>query len=232
MSDSENSFDSPRRNPRTEAIEARAGRALQRDFWHERILTPMGTLSRRALAVLAVGLVLTCAFLGVMINLLLTTLPQPPRLPVGDATTVMTHIHANYSGNKDAAFVPFQPEAFTVWRYDNAQTFSVVLPNGLRRPVVVASYTNPDDLRNDYLAHTAPSQETRRIPSVISRLGNLVAEMRTTDAYNPEWRAIYLSNLMLLASPEISRADWEELQSHFLSIVAATQREAIPTPTP
>ncbi len=221
--------ESPRAQ-RAAEIEARAGQGLRREYWLQNIPTPLGGISRRAVVYTLLGLVMTCGLLTLVIYSVLLSLPQPSPLPTGDAATVMTHVHANFNGNKADTFARFAPPDGQTWQFDNAQAFFFTDVSGARQQVVVASYGDLDTLRNEYLAYSSPLQGVGQGASI--RTGNVAAEFRATRAYAPRWRALRLSNLMLLATPNINEADWEQLQSHFLSIVGAAQREAIPTATP
>jgi hypothetical protein len=212
-------------------IEAQAGAAYTRDFWLSMVRTPVGLLSRRSLAFLAIGIVALLALYGFLIWNRLTAIPAPQALPMGDANTVMTHVYANFSGSKDGRFELFFPPSSDLWLFLDAYMFSWRDSNGTPQQVVIASYGNPLQLQTDYYAYTRTINFDRR-QEAVAALRELEVENRGSSAYGGLWRGFYVGNILLLMSPSTPDSAQQELISHVLSIMGANQRDVIPSPTP
>jgi len=215
-------------NPRS--LESLAGVGLRRPYWVDIIDTPLGKLSRRAISLTALGMLLVCLVLAFAAWWRITSIPAAVVLPFGDAQTVMTHTHANFSApSKDAAFAPFYPSGN--WRFTDAYTFGWLDASGGQQQAIILSYARVSDLLVDYNTYTR-SVERDEQSKALARNPDVVLETRSKPEYGSEWRGLRAGNVLLLMSPGTNAADQQELSSHFISIMAANHREVIPTPTP
>lgn len=215
-------------------IEARAGRALQRDYWTSLIETPIGKFSLRSLIILGVGLVATCLILALSAQFIITSAGSDNELqalPTTDAQTVMQHIHANFSGDKSPEFTQFFPSLEEVWNFNSAFQFQWTDADGDVHIVMVASYPNSDAQVIDYVAATA-NRSTAGLPEVRFRSEGVRADHRNLPQFDGEWRAFRISNITVYLSAGTSLAAQQEIMSHTVSIVGAGHRDAIPTATP
>jgi hypothetical protein len=221
-----------RREQAAREIEGQAGLALQARFWRERVMTPFGEFSRRALFLLALGLVLTCGFYSLLIYLRLQSLPAVVTLPPADAQTLMTHVHANFAGQKDEAFSPFIPEsALEVWRFESAYRFTWRDQAQNEYVVMLLTYANYENMSDDFLLHTRWIRAGGHGEAIFTNPA-LVAEFRDRQAYGGDWKGLNLGNAIILLSANTPPAASQELYSHFVSITASNHREAVPTATP
>jgi hypothetical protein len=213
-------------------IEAQAGKALSRDFWKQIIRTPLGEMHRTTFYVLMGIVIASYVFLAVVALLQISAVPDVVILPRGDAQTVMTHVHANFSApSKEATFSPFVPLPTETWRFRQAYTFRWTSAEGLTQRVIIADYDDPFILKNEYLSKTV-SVNFENQTQAMRFDDRLNVEQRTLSAFGGEFRAVRLSNLLLLVDDEVSEADFQELLGHFVSITAAEHRDFIPSPTP
>ena len=212
-------------------IEARAGAGLKRDYWVEIVDSPFGKLSRRAVMATSFGTVLWCLVTSIAMLWRLSTPPGVQELPLNDARTVMTHVYANFNGNKSANFEPFVPREGETWRFTEAYTFTWQDQNGETQRAVIASYPAPETAFGDYVNYTRATS-TDRHNEAVARSRETVIEARDKPQYASLWRGLRINNILLLISPGVQEADLQQLFSHVISITAAEQRDIIPTATP
>lgn len=212
-------------------IEAKAGVGLTREYWTQTIHTPLGLLSRRAILLTILGLLLTCIVFVGAISWRLRDIPEVVILPYGDARTVMIHIHANFSGAKDPQIQPFFAPAGENWFFTDAYTFFWLDASGKRQQVVVLSYPDSSAAETDYYTRIRLLSTVNQNQTVY-RSPNMIAELSSLPTRDSQWKGIHLSNLLMLMSPTVSAGDQQQLYSHFITITAAGHREAIPTATP
>lgn len=220
-----------RREQTAQEIESQAGKALSRDFWFHGVETPFGELSRRSLAITLLGFLLIIMTILALFWLIITTPPALDRLPNTDALTVTTHIFANFSGNKDPQpELYFAPEGLNL-RFADAYTFFWQDSQDQRQQVILLQYDQIQYLQEDYSFLTRSRDSSQR--SQVTHLSeDMVIEQRDLRAYGAEWRGFWLGNMLMLMSADVPRRDQQELYSHFITIMAANQRDVIPTPTP
>lgn len=221
------------RNQASRQIESRAGRALTRSYWREKVWTPLGRISRRGAVVLLLSMLLSCSLIaGATAISIQNSLPSVQLLPRGDASTVMSHVYANFSAtNKDPNFAPYFPPSQEIWRFNDAQAFNWRGEGGAEYTAVVMSYPDLQQLNQDYFNHLRFLQFPDS-PIALSVNNDIAAESRSSAEYGAPWVSLRASNLLLLVSANASPAEQQELFSHFISITAADHRDYIPSPTP
>lgn len=215
----------------SKAIEAQAGAAYTEFFWIQQVNTPLGILSRRAIALMAAGSLSFFLIFAALIWGRLNAIPEPLPLPKADANTVMTHVYANFSGQKVSNFELFFPPPNDTWLFEDAYIFTWRDATGTEQQVLVLSYPSTLQLQKDYYLYTRTVVFDRQ-QEAVARTNDLEIENRGTTAYGSLWKGFYIGNVMLLMSPQTDEAHQQELYSHLLSIMAAGQRDMIPSPTP
>lgn len=213
-------------------IERRAGQGLTREYWMRVIQTPFGAYSLRSLVYASSAVLGLLIIFAIAIVWRISTPPAPVILPETDALNVMTHVHANFVAPvKDEQFAVFTPDNFILWNHEDAYTFRFVDESGLTQQVIILSFDDVDDLNTDYRSRSAILSRNNE-GGAIYFSPELNIEQRGLTGYNPIWKTIRLGNMLMLMSPSLSVADQQQLQSHFISIVGAQQRDNIPTATP
>jgi len=210
------------------AIENQAGAALRPEYWRRPIHTPLGRFSRRSLAIVTLGLLLTLTAFAWIAHWRMTTLPALTELPEQDALAIMQRVHTDFQADKDARFIAFTPPDGERWRYRDAYTF-YWNDSGYRAQVIILSYGSLESLNEDYRDRTRP---LRFGSGGVYNGKDMVAETRSLPEYTAEWRAIRLGNILMLTSPNASLTAQQALSRIFVSRVAADHRDFIHFQTP
>lgn len=216
---------------RAKAIESKAGMGLKRRYWQDLVQTPIGELSRRAVVFTMLGIFMIYGLFLVVADWQLREIPTPNDLPPADALTVMTHLHANFSGNTLGDFGPFIPQEGALWRHQQGYQFRWQDDQGAIYDVLVLEYGSWQDLAADYYLYTRSVDSSQRA-QVAAQTVDLLIEGRSLDAYGADWKGLQLENILLLMSRQTPPASQDELYSHIVTILAANHRDNVPTATP